>query len=152
MAMATHILAAIALKKDELVTSSYLASSLNTNPVVVRRILSELQKAGLVQTLAGKEGGSRLSKTPASISLFDIFLAIGEQKIFAFNPNEPNVHCPLSCVMKSVLEPVFQSMSEGLATGLRKIRLSEIVARAESLEAPQRASKVLVKKNKRRNT
>jgi len=129
--MATHILTSLAVHEDKL-NSSYLASSLNTNPVVVRRILGELQKAGLIQTDAGRSGGARLSKKPAAISLYDVYQAVDDGDLFAYNPNDPNKQCSLSCKMKSVLTPVFDSACEALAKQLKKIKLSDVVAEVDT--------------------
>jgi Rrf2 family protein len=125
-AMATHIMTALAVEDDKL-NSTYLADSLNTNPVVVRRILSELQKAGLLETEAGRTGGARLAKKPHAISLYDVYAAVDDGNLFAYNPNDPNKKCTLSCKMKSVLSPVFDAAGEALASKLRKIRLSDLV-------------------------
>lgn len=130
-AMASHIMTAVALKDDELVTSTYLADSLNTNAVVVRRILADLQKAGLLETLPGRNGGARLARKASTISLFEVFAAVDEGDLFAYNPNDPNKKCALSCGMKSVLHPIFKSANEALADNLRHVRLSELVAKAE---------------------
>jgi Rrf2 family protein len=136
-ALATHIMTSLAAHagannmrgspQEESLSSSYLGSSANTNPVVIRRILGDLQKAGLVQTCPGKSGGASLAKKPQQINLLDIYLAVDDGHLFAFNPNSPNKECPLSCAMKSVLAPVFQSAEGALHKDLKKIKLSELV-------------------------
>ena len=125
-AMATHIMTALAVKEEK-TNSTYLASSLNTNPVVVRRILSELQKAGLINTESGRNGGAVLAKRANAITLFDVYSAVDEGELFAYNPNDPNKTCSLSCKMKHVLSPVFDAASEALAEKLKKIKLSDLV-------------------------
>ncbi len=130
-AMATHIMTALAQKQDKL-NSTYLADSLNTNPVVVRRILSELQKAGLLETEAGRSGGARITRKPSSISLFEVYAAVDDGELFAYNPNDPNKKCALSCQMKSVLTPVFEAANQALADKLKKIKLSELVGECDS--------------------
>lgn len=129
-AMASHIMTAVALKKGEVVNSTYLADSLNTNAVVVRRILADLQKAGLLETLAGRGGGARLAKAANEIFLYDVFAAVDDGELFAYNPNRPNKRCALSCQMKSVLTPIFESAHGALETYLKKVRLSDLVQRA----------------------
>lgn len=130
-AMATHIMTALAVADDKL-SSTYLADSLNTNPVVVRRILGELQKAGLLETEAGRTGGARLVKDPNVISLYDVYAAVDDGELFAYNPNDPNKKCTLSCKMKSVLSPIFDAACDALAEKLKKIRLSELVNEVET--------------------
>ena len=135
--MATHIMTSLAahsaadktrdMAHEESLSSSYLGSSVNTNPVVIRRILGDLQRAGLVQSCAGKSGGASLAKKPQQISLLDIFLAVDDGHLFAFNPNSPNKECPLSCAMKSVLAPIFNSAEGALHRDLKKIKLSDLV-------------------------
>lgn len=119
----------VSLHKDDLVSSAELAQSLNTNPVVVRRILSDLQKAGLLITQTGRSGGARLAKAVNAITLHDIFAAVDDGELFAYNPNDPNKKCALSCEMKAILEPVFASAGESLAANLSQVRLSDLVGR-----------------------
>lgn len=130
-AMATHIMTALAVEQDKL-NSTYLADSLNTNPVVVRRILSELQKAGLLETEAGRSGGARLAKKAQAISLYDVYAAVDEGDLFAYNPNDPNKKCALSCKMKSVLSPIFDAASSALAEKLKGIKLSDLVEEVDT--------------------
>jgi hypothetical protein len=54
-----------------------LAACLPTHPVVIRRLLAALQKGGLVRTARGHGGGSQLARDPATITLHDVYLAIG---------------------------------------------------------------------------
>ena len=73
--MAVHVLAVLAYKQGDHVTSSLLASSVNTNPVVIRRLLLTLQRAKLVETRKGFGQGSRLTRSPAKIGLDEVFRA-----------------------------------------------------------------------------
>jgi Rrf2 family protein len=124
-AMATHIMTAVSLHGDDgLMNSTELADSLNTNPVVVRRILSDLQKAGLVSTQSGRAGGAWLARKPEAITLHEIFAAVDDGELFAYNPNDPNKGCALSCEMKDVLAPIFEAAHSALASSLGEIRLS----------------------------
>lgn len=127
-AVATHILAAVASKGGESVSSAYLGSSVNTNPVIIRRILGDLQKAGLVETFSGKTGGARMAKKASQISLYDVFVAVDGGDLFAYNPNSPNRECPMSCQMKSVLEPIFESAEAALAKDLKRVSIADIVS------------------------
>ncbi len=128
-AVATHILAALALKKGEKVSSTYLGESVNTNPVVIRRILLDLQKAGFVETITGKNGGTVLRAAPKEVSLRKIYEAVDDGSIFAYNPAAPNKKCPLSCKMKAALEPIFQSVERALEKDLEKVTLEDVLQR-----------------------
>ena len=67
--MAVHVLAVLAYKEGYPVTSAMLAASVNTNPVIIRRLLLSLQRARLVETRKGAGYGSRLSRSPGRINL-----------------------------------------------------------------------------------
>ena len=90
LTIAAHILLCIETFKDDCkVTSSFLAGSINTNPVIVRNILGLLSSAGIVEIKAGV-GGAYLAKSPNEITLLDIFKAVEkEESLFNFHQN-PN--------------------------------------------------------------
>ena len=55
--IAIHMLTCIeTFKEDYKVTSDFLASSINVNPVVIRRILSQLRDAGIIEVKRGTGG------------------------------------------------------------------------------------------------
>jgi Rrf2 family protein len=126
-AVATHILVSLGLSGERRQNSGEIAQSVNTNPVVIRRILLLLKDAGLVDARTGKSGGVRLAKPVSRISLLDVYRAVEEGGVFAFNPNEANKNCPLSCSMKKVLGPVFQGAEKALEGHLAKLTLSDLI-------------------------
>jgi DNA-binding IscR family transcriptional regulator len=99
----------------------------NTNPVVVRRIIQELARAGLLRTKLGKGGGSVLARPAGRIDLFQIYQAVRSDSVFDFNPARPNEKCPLSCRMKALLVPVFDSIDRALEEKLRKVKLEDLI-------------------------
>src|ERR1043166_105005 len=98
-AMAVHVLSVLAYKNGDRVTSGLLASSVNRNPVVIRRLLLTLQRAGLVETRKGNGSGSTLSKPPGRIDLAQVYRAVEGHEAFVLPPKKPNVKCPVgSCI------------------------------------------------------
>jgi len=74
--IALHIFACVDTFKDEYkVTSDFLAASINTNPVVIRKILSQLKNAGLINVARGT-GGITLTRPLADITFYDVYQAI----------------------------------------------------------------------------
>ncbi len=57
--VAAHIMAALAYRHGEEISSATMAESVNADPTFVRKSLSKLSKAGLVVTKRGKSGASR---------------------------------------------------------------------------------------------
>ena len=84
--MAVHVLAVLAYQEGDPVTSARLAASVNTNPVIIRRLLLSLQRARLVETRKGAGSGSRLTRSPGRINLLRF---IGQWKLLSPLPVPP---------------------------------------------------------------
>lgn len=135
-AVAVHIVSVLALNGDEPVTSDWIAGSVNTNPVVIRRLLSALAKAGLVSSMRGSAGGSRLARRPETITLLDISRAVEEEETPALHHQPPNPACPVGRAIQPVLVRVIDRAEAARAAVLANTLLSEVVAqiRAEAGE------------------
>jgi DNA-binding IscR family transcriptional regulator len=71
--MAVHVLTVLARHKDEKIKSEKIACSVNTNPVVIRRLLGQLSQADLVESQTGAAGGTRLARCPKEITLAEVY-------------------------------------------------------------------------------
>ena len=125
--MAVHVLAVLAYKQGDRVTSSYLAGSVNTNPVIVRRLLLTLQKAKLVDTSKGAGAGSRLERSPARISLAEVYKSVEEDDAFAMPAREPNQGCPVGQCIQDELERVFTSAENAMIDQLARVTVADVV-------------------------
>jgi Rrf2 family protein len=126
-AFAVHVMAVLALRRDKLCPSSMLARTVNTNPVVIRRLLLALQKAGLITTARGPTGGARLSRSPRQIRLGDILRAVEERHFFGAHPHRPSQACPVGCQIEAVLEEVFARAARALEKELDGITLDWVL-------------------------
>lgn len=134
--MAVHVLTALAYRAragdDAWVSSERLAESIQTNPVVVRRAMAALGRAGLVEAQAGRGGGARLARTATRIPLSAVYRAVeGEDPVLAHNLNPPNARCPVSCAMRGVLTPVFAAVDAAVDDALGRVTLADLLARVE---------------------
>jgi DNA-binding IscR family transcriptional regulator len=75
-------------------SSALLAGSVDTNPVVIRRLLGLLHRAGLVRGRTGPGGGFTLARPASSITLADVFRAV-EVGGAAPARHRPNAACPV---------------------------------------------------------
>src|SRR6187549_583105 len=98
-AMAVHVLTVLAYKEGDRVTSAFLAGSVNTNPVIIRRLLLALQRARLVDTCKGAGAGSRLSRAPGRINMAEIYRAVEISEPFSRPSRKPNDDCPVGHCM-----------------------------------------------------
>jgi len=132
-AVAVHAAATLAYRRtrgEEYVSSQELAASVRTNPVVIRRIVRALARAGVVATKEGKGGGARLARSPRRIPLLDIYRAVEDDgTVLAFNPNPPNKSCPVSCGIKGALAPVFGAVQDAVAHVLGEATLADVLDR-----------------------
>lgn len=126
--MAVHVLAVLAYKEGDRVTSASLAGSINTNPVVVRRLLLALQRARLVETGKGAGSGSRLSRAPSRINMAEVYRAVEEVEAFATPSRKPNASCPVGNCIRDTLAGIFASAQLALERDLEKTTLAGLIA------------------------
>ncbi|MDB5310152.1 MAG: ywnA [Gemmataceae bacterium] len=125
--IATHVLALLAHGDGESLTSEWIAGSVNTNAVVIRRILALLARAGLVATQEGAKGGSRLARPAKEINLLAVYRAVEEGDLFASHPQPPNPQCPVGCHIQAALEPTLDAAEEAMAMSLAKTTVADVV-------------------------
>ena len=128
-ASAIHMLALLALDEDEQVTSAEMASSVNTNPAFLRRILGALSHAGLVESQPGAHGGWRLRRAPEDIDLLAIYQAVDEGHLLAMR-HHTNPNCKIGSVIQSTLETYFGEAEAAFERTLAHQTLAQVVATA----------------------
>ncbi|RYD60888.1 MAG: Rrf2 family transcriptional regulator [Verrucomicrobiaceae bacterium] len=126
-AFAVHILAVLALHRDSGVTSDLLARSVNTNAVVIRRLLADLRRAGLVSTHKGAGGGAWITRAPEEIPLDVVYRAIQGGPSFSMHPQQPNQRCPVGRKIEEVLDDVFASAQSALEHALAGRSLADVL-------------------------
>jgi Rrf2 family protein len=124
-AISVHILTLLSTGEDEWLSSDYIAASMNANPALVRKELSGLREAGLVESKEGKNGGSRLCKPATQIRMSEIFQAVKEDHVFGFSPNLPNPQCPVGAGINDALDGLFTEIDQTIYNRLKRITLAE---------------------------
>jgi Rrf2 family protein len=102
-AVAVHILTVIAHEGGEPVTSEYIAWSVNTNPSLIRRMLSQLTRAGLTRCQMGAGGGALLAKPAARITLRDVYRAVVDGRLLGLPREQPEPACPVGRDVQALL-------------------------------------------------
>lgn len=124
MSVAIHILALIAINPK--LSSDQIAESVTTNPVVIRRISSELKKAGLLTSRAGVSGSS-LTRDPEQITLLDVYQAVHlEKELFSIH-EKPNPNCPIGKKIQGTLDVAFDSVQQAMENELNNKTLREVI-------------------------
>ena len=104
-----------------------MASSTNTNPVIVRKILGQLKNAGLVEVVRGT-GGAFLAKSPEDISFLDIYQAVecvDRGELFHFHEN-PNEKCPIGRNIHNVLDDKLEQVQRAMERELASISMADV--------------------------
>ncbi len=130
--MAVHVLAVLAYKEGDRVNSAFLAGSVNTNPVIIRRLLLSLQKAKLVDTCKGAGAGSRLSRSPRRINLAEVYRAVEEAEPFATPSRKPSGACPVGQCILEALATVFASAENAMEQDLAKTTLGDVIDKVKA--------------------
>lgn len=126
--IAVHMMAGLGFVPAGETTSAHLASSVNTSPSFVRRILAKLSKAGLVSTSMGKKGCTALAKDPREITLLEIYRAVEAPKAFVIHEYPVRASCPVSCGIKSAMENVLSRTQDSMEKSLGEISLAQVIA------------------------
>lgn len=120
-----HILTLLAKANGEWLTSDFIAGSININPVLVRKEISNLRSNGLVTSREGKNGGSSLAKSPEAIQLSDVFLATRQGAFLGTSRNSPNPNCPVGKQINHHLDDLYLDAERALIQQLGGTTLSE---------------------------
>lgn len=126
--VAIHILSVLAIQKNVLCTSEFIAGSVNTNPVVIRRIISMLKKAGLINVTSGT-GGASINKLLNDITLLEIYKAVNvvdEGGLFQYN-EKPNPDCPIGKNIQSILELILLKAQDAMENILSSVTMQDLI-------------------------
>lgn len=126
--VAVHILTVLAAKADEFVSATYIAGSVDTNRVVVSRILKMLIEAGFIVSHQGLRGGSKLAVDPETLSLLDVYKAVEDGSIAVLH--EPFAGCPVAMNVRGSLETILLRAEQAFEKSLKGIKLSDVAAPA----------------------
>jgi Rrf2 family protein len=125
LSVGIHMMTIFALKPGEPLTSEFIACSVNTNPVVIRRLLGSLRAAGIVESKTGVGGGWSLLVDPKRITLLDVLRAVEpHNEIFALHRSEPNPECPCGLHIQSVLTEVYDKVQDGMTQQLADVTIA----------------------------
>ena len=135
LTVAVHMLLCIEIFKNQRkVTSDTLASSVNVNPVVIRRILQQLKKAGIVSVVRGS-GGADVARPLEDITLLDLYNAVecvDGGGLFHFH-EDPNQLCPVGRNIHAVLDGRLEEVQTAMEREMSSVTMRDILNDTRSL-------------------
>lgn len=127
--IAIHIFACIeTFKEDYKITSDFLSSSINVNPVIIRKLLSQLKSAGLIEVARGT-GGTAITRPIDEITFYDVYKAVDlleDGELFHFHEN-PNPNCPVGKNIHTALDDKLLKIQEAMENEMKKYTIADVV-------------------------
>ena len=130
LTIAIHALAWLTLagrQGRDVLTSDEVAASVNTNPVILRRCLGELRRAGLVRVRHGAGAGWSLAREPEDISLLDVYDAVGQEQPFGLHRTEPNLECPVGRGIRPALDEIYGDLEQVMRRELALVSVADVL-------------------------
>ncbi len=125
LSLALHTLGHMVAEPKVSQTSAEIAAHAGTNPVVVRRVLGKLRKAGLLTSEKGHSGGWKLARTPEKITLADVYLALDERLIESDGDEETH-HCSVEHALHHQVSKVMQDIERSLIERLAATTIADV--------------------------
>jgi Rrf2 family protein len=133
--VAVHVMSLLAhYGKKGPVCSSVIAKSVETNPVVIRRLMSQLESQGLVASTSGRSGGFLLAKQASAISLGEIYQAVEDEQVFRVHRNSENPECETARAIFKALMPRLCEASKAMTRSLSQTYLSDLTTEVREPE------------------
>jgi Rrf2 family protein len=136
-AVAVHLLTLLSMGEQrfsgEPLTSETAAGSVNTNPVVIRRILGSLRKAGMVRSQPGPNGGWFLARKPSEITLRDVYLAVEDDELFSMHHSPPSQKCPVGANIQTALNGYFREAEAAMERKLGEQTIEDVIGKVRSV-------------------
>ncbi len=132
--VALHVLTLLAAGRGEPMTSEYIAGSVNTHPVVVRRLLALLREAGFVTSQPGNGGGWELAVNPEKLTLEKVRQAVQEESPFSMHSRQPNQRCPVGKKIQGVLGPLYVRAEKAMEGELAKTTVQSLLSAVQVAE------------------
>lgn len=110
------------------VCSNMVAASVHTNPVVIRRLMTELEKAALVRSVAGRSGGFELGRSADAITLADVYGAVEDETVFRMHKIDPEAECPVAAQIGKILSAPLRAAEAALTSSLARTTLRDVAS------------------------
>lgn len=123
---AVHVLSYVEIYKDGDLSSNAIADSIESNPSLVRRLMSSLVQGGLLETRPGSVS-PKLTRPTNQITLLDIYNAIEIDHNFLHVDETTNPACVVGGNIQDALNDVYAKVQQDAEASMQQVKLSSII-------------------------
>lgn len=133
-AVAVHAMCVLSYHSPELSNASFVGDSISVNPLIAKRIIGSMVKAGLAEAVLGARGGYRLARSADQVSLWDIYHAVQGNGPFRSRYGMPESNCDEGRAIDRVVFDLYEDLDQEIERRLSQITLAQILLAAERVE------------------
>ncbi len=124
LSVAVHLICAIEKFSNQGydVTSKFLANSVNTNPAAIRRTISTLVKAGIIET----DKGYHIVNFH-ELNVYDVQKAVDPEGKILYAHTNSHEKCPVGSKIERTMNDVFQQFQHNVENDMKSKKLSDII-------------------------
>lgn len=123
---AIHILSYIVINEDKNLSSTSIAESINTNPALVRKMMSNLKKSGIICSSIGRANPS-LAKPPSEISFYDIYQSVEDNPDLFHVDSNTAKDCVVGNNIQNTLSKKYDELQEIIDNEMKNFTLSDVI-------------------------
>ncbi|MFC7466770.1 Rrf2 family transcriptional regulator [Actinomadura keratinilytica] len=95
--------------------------------MVIRRLLGELRRAGLVESRRGMGAGWTLARELESMTLLDVYEAVEPGPLFAMHRSTPDQGCVVGHGIQPTMQSVYEGIEETVRHELARVTLAKVL-------------------------
>ncbi|TGD21455.1 Rrf2 family transcriptional regulator [Companilactobacillus suantsaicola] len=135
-----HILAYVDICQDGDLSSNAIASSIESNPSLVRRMMARLKKSGLLESQPGKIA-PKLSRSASEITLLDVYRSIEDNHNLLHVDEKTNPKCIVGGNIQNTLRRAYDKVQTDAENSMAQISLQNIIDDILSSNEKKQAAK-----------
>ena len=121
-----HILAYIDICKDGDLSSAAIAGSIESNPSLVRRMMSRLSKAGLLVSRPGVVA-PKLGRPADEITLLDVYKVMEDNQNLLHIDEKTNPACIVGGNIQETLTGIYDQIQKNAEDSMAQVTLQQII-------------------------
>lgn len=134
---AIHILAYVDIIPDDNISSNDIAESIEANASVVRKLMANLKKAGLLESRVGA-ANPKLAKPANEITLLDVFRAVETNHDLLHVDPRTNMDCPVGANIQQTLNEAYKKIQKAAEDEMSNLTIQDMIDNIQDLRQEKR--------------